>query len=200
MALAFAAATLTPLSGFAAGIVTSPTEANLRAALAGGGTVTFATSGTIYLSSVLRIANNTVMDAAGYEITLSGSNVTQVFLVNTNVQFTLNNLTVANGLTGQGAALYNAGTVMMSNVTFSANQALGTNGTWDGSSRIAGPGEPGYGGGIYNAGSVTVISCQFLGNISMGGLSTNNTGPFGAYVVQDASGPVPRRFYKIASP
>src|ERR1700720_1797279 len=126
--LAFALATLSPLSSRADGVVTSPTEANLRAALAGGGTVTFATSGTIYLTSVLSITNNTLMDASGYTITLSGSNATQVFFVNTNVQFTLNNLTVANGLaTNQGAGMDNAGgTVNLSNVIFAANQAMGT--------------------------------------------------------------------------
>src|SRR5580692_8963202 len=88
-ALVLLLAALAPASGRAAGVVTSPTEASLRAALAGGG--------TINLAAVLSITNTTVMDGTGYAVTLSGSNVTQVFFVNTNVQFTLNNLTVANG-------------------------------------------------------------------------------------------------------
>lgn len=148
---------LAPTGAPGAGVVTSPTEANLRTALAGGGTVTFATGGTINLSAVLEITNNTVMDAAGYTVTLSGSSVTGVFLVDTNVTFTLKNLTVANGQTNQGAGLCNAGGVVtISNVTFAGNLALGTNGA-TGALRSPGlPGQPAFGGGIYNAGTLTV--------------------------------------------
>ncbi|SPE58142.1 exported hypothetical protein [Verrucomicrobia bacterium] len=97
-------ALLLPSPGWAGGVVTSPSEADLRAALAGGGTVTFETIGTITLSSVLAITSNTRIDAA-YSVTLSGGNATPVFYVDPNVQFTLNNLTVANGLaTNQGGA------------------------------------------------------------------------------------------------
>src|SRR5208337_1964360 len=100
---------IAPMPIHGAGVVTSPTEANLRAALAGGGTVTFATGGTIGLSAVLVITNNTLIDGSGYAVTLTGNNSTAIFLVNSNVQFTLNNLTVANGRTNQGAGLFNAG-------------------------------------------------------------------------------------------
>ena len=53
---------LTCCSTFAGGIVTNCTETSLRAALAGGGTVTFACDGTIVLSNTLVIATNTVCD------------------------------------------------------------------------------------------------------------------------------------------
>jgi fibronectin-binding autotransporter adhesin len=170
---------LAPFSTRAAGVVTSPTEASLRAAFAGGGAVTFATSGTITLSAVLAITNNTSIDGAGYSVTLSGSNATEVFLVYTNVQSTLNNLTIANGLTNQGAGMYNAGgTVSMSNVVFSGNQAVGMNGSNSGNSDPYGaPGQAAYGGAIYNLGSLILVNCRFLSNSSSGGNGGNSQTP-----------------------
>jgi hypothetical protein len=167
---------MSPETGRTGRVVTSPTEANLRAALAGGGAVSLATSGTIYLTCVLAITNNTLMDASGYAITLSGSNATQVFFVNTNVQFTLNNLTVANGLaTNQGTGLYNAGgSVTMSNVTFSANRAVGTNGLASGGFQSATGGQPAYGGAICNFGSLALVACRFWTNTCQGGNGGNS--------------------------
>ena len=48
-----------------AGIVRSCTEAALRAAMAGGGTVSFACDGTIPLASTVMVATDTVLDALG---------------------------------------------------------------------------------------------------------------------------------------
>lgn len=175
----FALGLLAPCGARAAGVVTSPTEANLRAAMAGGGTVTFATDGTITLSAVLEITNNTLVDAASHVITLSGSNYTRIFLVDSNVQFTLNNLTVANGKTNQGAGLYNAGgTVSISNVIFAANQTVGTNGISFGG--YATDGEPAIGGSIYNAGALSLLGCQFLTNSNVGGNGGSIIGGAGA--------------------
>ena len=50
---------------YAGGMVSVCDEAHLRAALTGGGTVTFSCSGTIVLASQVRIANNTTIDGAG---------------------------------------------------------------------------------------------------------------------------------------
>jgi len=176
-ALALALATLSPLSSRAGGVVISPTEANLRAALAGGGTVTFATSGTITLSAVLAITNTTLMDGAGYSVTLSGNNATEVFLVYTNVQFTLNNLTVAHGRTNAGAGLYNAGgTVTLSNVTFAFNQVLGTNGAAGNSGNYAIPGEPAYGGAVCSYGTLAAVDCAFFTNTAAGGNGGQGSG------------------------
>jgi hypothetical protein len=67
-----------PVLGHASGVVTEPTEAKLRAALTGGGTVTFACDGVIPLASTLVIANDTSLDAVGRSVTLSGSNAVRV--------------------------------------------------------------------------------------------------------------------------
>jgi hypothetical protein len=52
-----------PLEAFASGVVTSATESSLVAAMSGGGTVTFAVNGTIYLTSTIVVSSNTVIDA-----------------------------------------------------------------------------------------------------------------------------------------
>src|ERR1035437_9183696 len=81
----------------AGGTVTSCDEASLRAALAGGGTVTFACNGTITLANTLVITNNTVLDASGHSMTLSGGNAVRLFYVEPGVTFCATNLTLANG-------------------------------------------------------------------------------------------------------
>src|SRR5204862_36990 len=91
----------------AGGVVTEPNEGSLRAALAGGGTVTFAMDGTITLSSTLIITNDTVVDGSGHAVTISGNNSVRILQVSSGVQLNLQNLTIANGRTNAGAGVYN---------------------------------------------------------------------------------------------
>ncbi len=68
------------LNGFCAhagGVVTAATEENLRAALVGGGNVSFAVDGKISLSSTL-ITNNTTMDATEHSVGLGGGGAVRV--------------------------------------------------------------------------------------------------------------------------
>jgi hypothetical protein len=121
--------TLLPFTSQGGGVVSVPNEAALNAALAGGGTITFACEGTILMTNVENITTNTVLDAAGYTITLSGGNSSQIFIVSNGASLTLNNLTIANGFTTTNAgAIYNGGILMASNCVFNANNATGTNG------------------------------------------------------------------------
>ena len=53
------------------GVVTNCTEADLRAALVGGGLVTFNCDGVLALSSTLVITNDTTLDASGHDLTLN---------------------------------------------------------------------------------------------------------------------------------
>ena len=62
----------------AAGIVANCAEASLRAAMAGGGKVTFACDGTISLSGTITNSHDTVLDGAGHQITISGGNAVSV--------------------------------------------------------------------------------------------------------------------------
>ena len=161
----FIAAFFCALPPLAASTVTTANEAALRAALSGGGTVTFACDGTIVLANTLAISQDTVLDASGRNITLSGNNQVRVFQVATNVTLTLKNLTVANG------------------------RAAGTDGTnysviiWQPlhTEEYGTPGDPGFGGGLYNnGGTVHLFDCLFRSNSVVGGRGgldnvTNNT-------------------------
>src|SRR5262245_44304772 len=80
---------------WAGGVITSPTESNLRAALAGGGTVTFAVDGTIILSASLVLSDNTTIDGSGHNVTLDGGNVVRILEVDHGISLALKNLTLA---------------------------------------------------------------------------------------------------------
>src|SRR6185503_10244643 len=66
----------------AAGTVTVCDETSLRAAMQGGGTVTFACDGTITLSSTILVTNDTVLDSAGRHVTISGGTSVRILEVN----------------------------------------------------------------------------------------------------------------------
>ncbi len=145
--------------------VTSCTEAALRSAMAGGGTVTFACSGTITLANTVVIGTDTTLDGSGQRVTISGSNVVRVFYVNTNATLTLVNLTIANGwsLDCYGGGIHNEGTLNATNCHFVANTIQGPPGLYPGAPYAAG-------GAVYNTGALNMIDCSFVWN-SAGGLS-----------------------------
>jgi len=142
--------------------VTSCTEAALRSAMAGGGTVTFACSGTITLGNTVVIATDTVLDASGRQVTINGGNLVRVFYVNTNITLTLINLTLANGLSadGCGGGIYNEGVLTATNCHFVSNRVQGA---------LAFPGQDGCGGAVYNSGALNIIDCSFAWNSAGGG-------------------------------
>ena len=88
---------LLPVAAWAEGVVTNCTEAALRAAMAGGGTVTFACDGTISLANTITNVSDTSARWRGHQVTISGNKAVRVFYVNTNVSFTAVNLTIADG-------------------------------------------------------------------------------------------------------
>jgi hypothetical protein len=135
----------------AGGVVRTCDETSLRTALSGGGFVSFACSGTISLSSTINISANTTIDGSEHHVTISGGNAAGVFFVNTGINFGVNRVTIANGNSYNGGGIYNAGTLNVTNSTFSGNTVLGV-----------GSG----GGGIYNAGTLTVTNSIFSANSS----------------------------------
>ena len=71
----------------------------LNSALTGGGNVTFncgLNPVTITVNNQQVISGNTLIDG-GNLITLSGGGVNRIFYNNNNIQFTIKNLTIANG-------------------------------------------------------------------------------------------------------
>jgi len=113
---------------YAAGVVNTCNEANLITAISGGGNVTFACSGTITLTSAITISANTTIDGTGQNVTISGNNAVQLFIVNAGITLTLTNLTLTNGYYSGafgGGAIANYGTLDISGCTFSNNRALG---------------------------------------------------------------------------
>jgi hypothetical protein len=64
---------LVPAPVHAGGVVTICDEAHLLAALAGGGTVTFACSETITLTAEITIAADTTIDGSGQAVIISGN-------------------------------------------------------------------------------------------------------------------------------
>ena len=149
------------------GTSASCTDAALDTALTGGGLVTFNCGGgavTITVLTTKSITLNTTIDGgAGNLITLSGGNVQRVMVVNSGTAtLTLQNLTIANGNTGgNGGGVLNAGTLIVTNSTFTANQA-------------------GSGGAISNAsggaGTVTITGSTFSGNTATNGGAIYNSG------------------------
>src|SRR5687767_6447335 len=101
-------------------------EASLRAALAAGGTVTFACDGTIVLTNTLVISQHTVLDGTGHSVVLSGGGLVRPFVVNGGVQFTMKAITVVDGLgITRGGGFLNGGTSRLVDCTFSNNVVVG---------------------------------------------------------------------------
>lgn len=150
---------LLPLAARSGGVVTTCSEANLRAAMAGGGLVTFACDGLITLAGTITNESDTALDASGHQVTISGNDIVRVFYVKTNVMFSMLNLTIAGGAAPNGAGIFNAGGALrLVNSTFLTNVAS-TLAISD-SSAIRGEG-----GAIFNqGGAVNGINCLFVGN------------------------------------
>lgn len=165
--------------GLAAGLVLEPTfaavvvtcdETHLREAIAAGGTVTFACDGVIALSKTLHIEQNTVLDANGHAVTLSGHQTVRVLQVDNGVSFTGLGLNIVEGFSHQGGGLYNdGGIVQLSDCTWIGNRAVGTAGADGASAGNGGAGSDGQGGAVFNAGFLSVTRCLFRGNRAEGG-------------------------------
>jgi predicted outer membrane repeat protein len=163
----------------AGGVVSTCDEVHLNSALAGGGSVTFSCSGTITLTSAITIAANTSIDGTGQTVAVSGGGAVQVFLVNSGVNFSVNNLTIENGhsIFDGGGISSNHGTLTVTNSTFSGNTVgrsgggivsfnggvlVVTNSTFSGNSA-------GFGGGIYSDGTLIITNSTFSGNTASSG-------------------------------
>ena len=161
----------------AAGVVGICDETHLRAALAGGGTVTFSCSGAITLTAPITIATDSTVDGSGQSVILSGNHVVRVFTVNAGIALNLNKLTIANGNAGydDGGGIANFGTLTVSNSSFTGNTAGDGGGIYNDSGELTvtsgtfGDNSAHSGGGIENGGTATISNCTFTGNSGSGG-------------------------------
>jgi len=130
------------------------TEAGLNSAIATGGNATFGcgSATTVTITDAKTISTNVTLDGGGL-LTISGDSSYQVFVVNSGIAFTVQNLTIANAYGGGigGGILNNGGKVTVTNSTLRGNVAAS-------------------GGGLYNnAGSVTITGSLIGGNKAIDG-------------------------------
>jgi hypothetical protein len=105
----------------AGGVVTVCDEAHLLTALSGGGTITFACSGTITLTSEIVISANTTLDGNGQAVTISSNHTVRVFQMTPGNTFVVDGLTIADGSIAdyEGGGIYNdAGVLIVSKRTY----------------------------------------------------------------------------------
>jgi predicted outer membrane repeat protein len=122
-------------------------------------TTTISFGGTITFGNAVTLDGST---SPGH-VTLDGGSGQQLFVVNSGVTVGLTALTLSRGHTSiYGGAIYNDGTVTVTNSTFSGNYAYGS--------------ALGYGGAIYNVGTATVTNSTFSGNFAYNGGAIYNAG------------------------
>ncbi|MFL6878775.1 Ig-like domain-containing protein [Pseudomonas marginalis] len=166
---------------------------SLRAALASaqnGDIVTFNTSMTIGLTSVLVVDKNVTIDGDlnndnVADVTLDGQYRTQIINVTAGTTATLDGLVITRGmvagnggnggddaLVSKGGGIYNAGTLTLRNVTVTANAASGGGGGGGVTPQYAGGGGGGGGaitGGTGGRGGDTLNSTGSNGTAGQGG-------------------------------
>ncbi len=157
-------------------IVTTCNETALRAALAGGGVVTFNCPGSanILLSSQIVITSDATMDGSnngGNPVLIFGN--TRLFSVTNNSHLTLNNLTLANGVASDsGGCIYANGAVVLNNVELSQCRAKVGGAVFvdqGGSaqlinSRLVNNTANYFGGGVYSQGAFTITNSYLAYN------------------------------------
>lgn len=151
------------------GNAASCTEAAFDTALVGGGTVTFncgLAPVTIGLTTEKQVSGVALTINGANLITLDGADATRLFNVAANATFTARSIVLTNGVSNNGGAILNAGTLTLSSVTISSSASSGR------------------GGAIRNTGVLNIEDSTISGNTAAtdgGGISTN-----GAVVIEDS--------------
>jgi hypothetical protein len=166
----------------AGGIVATPTEAALRDAMFGGGSVVFACDGAIPITSSITNTVDVVLDGSGHEVILTASNATRIFFVATNVNCTLKHLTITNGQSTNGGGLFNCGgNITLLDVTLVGNLATNL------------PFMPftgdGCGGAVLNqGGKLSATNCLFEANAATQTVAASVGRPFQGGALCNLSG------------
>jgi predicted outer membrane repeat protein len=137
----------------AGGVVTNcSNDAQFSSLLPNGGTITFnCGSALIQLSSTKTISDDTMIDG-GDQITLSGDNARQLFVVSGGAALTLRNIVLTNGSSSlDGGAIYNDGELILENTTIRDSRATAS------------------GGAIVSYGLMTIADSLLEGNLAANG-------------------------------
>lgn len=159
----------------------------------GGDTIVFAANvtGTITLTQgPLSITNSMTISGPGSGIlTISGNNTSRIFNVTSSASsnVTISGLTLLQGNSatsvlnaGLGGAIYNSGTLALSNDVFSSNTAndggalLSTGILTSANNTFAGNSATSYGGALFNSGTLTSTNDTFSGNSAANGGGIEN--------------------------
>ncbi len=153
------------------GTAESCTEAALDAALGTGGKITFncgASPLTLIVTVPISVVVDTEIDGSNL-ITLSGGGLKQIFRVSAVATLGVRNITLTDS--NGSAAILNAGTLDVTNTTFSGNRAprVGAGAIYNRSGTVTVTGSTfssnsGLNGAIFNAGTATVTRSTFVGN------------------------------------
>jgi len=148
----------------AATITDCSADTQLRTAIGNGGRIVFECDGTITLTSTLPNAHDTVLDANGRDVSISGGNTDQALYNSSNTILILHGLTIENGSgDDEGGGAQNAGTLIITDSTFANNFATAD-----------------YGGGILHVGDLLIVTnSTFSGNSGTDGsaIYANTNGP-----------------------
>jgi hypothetical protein len=161
----------------------------LLAAIPQGVVTNFSTNATITLataSETFNITNNVYIDGTTNQVVLDGNRLARLFKVATNATLTLANLQILGGISTMGGAIYNQGTLVLSNCFFYSNAATNANGVNGGDGATNGTangtgatsGGSASGGAIYSQGPLLVSYTTFSNNVVTAG--TGGTGGDGA--------------------
>src|ERR1043165_2327738 len=98
-----------------------------------GSTITFdmaqVTSPIILMNGELAIDKDlTILGPTSASLTISGDNSSRIFNVSPNTRFVISNLTITEGQASFGGGIYNLGDLIISNSTFTGNNAVGGEG------------------------------------------------------------------------
>src|SRR5258706_10684205 len=88
-----------------------------------GDRISFNCSGLILITRPKIIDRNILLDGTAQQVTLSGNDAQQVFVVNVNASLTLSTLTIIGGQSnGLGSGIFNRGTLIVLRTTFKQNK------------------------------------------------------------------------------
>ncbi|WJW68799.1 hypothetical protein OZ401_004417 [Candidatus Chlorohelix allophototropha] len=191
-----AIALLLSVNLFSVHAVNNCTLAALTTIVGTGGTLDFAcaTDTTITLTAELTITNDlTLTNTGAGKVTISGDTKYRIFYVNSNKTLSLTNLNLTNGNgagTGPGGAIYNNGTLTLTNSslysnnsTFGGGAIYNNNGTLSiTNSSLYSNTSSGIGGAIYSGGSSSTLT------ITDSTLSNNSANNSGGAIVNDGGG------------